>query len=91
MKKNIKLKKLDKRNNGYGEFRFYIEYPQSQFQEFIKVRNWAWEQWGPSCELDFWYKDKSINPAWCWLVDEWRIRLYFKSDTEAQWFILKWQ
>ena len=86
----MKLQKLDRRMSGYGEFTHYIEYRHNDSANFIKCRNWCWSQWGPSCELDFWYKNKAdANQHWCWMVDQGRIRVYLKTEIESQWFILK--
>lgn len=76
--------------NGHGDFARCVDFRAIEIQKFIEIRNWCWEQWGPSCELNFWYKIQSPNPKWAWLMDEWRTRLYFGSDKEAQWFHLKW-
>ena len=86
----MKLKKLDKRMSGHGEFTHFMEYRMDQGAEFIECRNWCWQQWGPSSELDLWYKHKP-NQHWCWMMDEWRIRVYLRTDSEAQWFSLKWK
>lgn len=86
----MKVKKLDKRMSGYGDFTRFVEFTGKEFARFIEVRNWCWEQWGPSCEYDFWCRIGNRNPAWCWLTDEWRTRIYFASDKEAQWYHLKW-
>jgi hypothetical protein len=85
----MKLQKLDRRMSGHGEFTHYMEYRPKEAAEFIKCRNWCWEQWGPSSELEFWYKTKT-NENWCWMVDQWRVRVYLRTEAEAQWFLLKW-
>lgn len=75
---------------GYGYFSRFMEFHKDQISDFCEVRNWCWEQWGPSRELEFWKPVGNSNPAWCWLTDEWRIRIYFASEKEAQWAVLKW-
>lgn len=84
----MKLKKLDRRMKGYGSFKYKIDYPKSKTHDFISARNWCWEQWGPSSELELW--DESLNPAWCWIISEWEYKILLASDREAQWYILKW-
>lgn len=81
------MRKLDRRMNGHGSYEKFVEFGKHNFDNFIEIRNWCWEQWGPSCELEFF---KNRNPSWCWLVDEWRIRIYLGSNKEVQWFLLKW-
>lgn len=85
----MKLKKLDRRMNGYGDFKYKITYrKRTERLKFIEARNWCWEQWGPSSEYEFW--DQSVNPAWCWIVDEWETKILLASDKEGQWYTLKW-
>ena len=86
----MKLTKLDKRMKGYGEFSHYIEYTRPRGLDFIKCRNWCWGQWGASSELDLWWKHRP-NENWCWIMDDWRLRIYLRTEAEAQWFLLKWQ
>jgi hypothetical protein len=86
----MKLTKLDKRMKGYGEFTHYIEYSRPQALDFIKCRNWCWSQWGPSSELDLWW-GRVPNEKWCWIMDDWRLRIYLRTEAEAQWFLLKWK
>jgi hypothetical protein len=86
----LKLKKLDARMSGHGSFTHFMEYKFNDSAKFINCRNWCWQQWGPSCELEFWFKNKdTANQHWCWMMDQWRVRVYFKTEAEAQWFGLK--
>ncbi len=75
---------------GHDEFKRCIEFSRSEVEKFIEIRNWCWDQWGPGCEIDNFYKIQNPNKSWCWLIDEWRTRIYFASDKEVQWFHLKW-
>jgi hypothetical protein len=85
----MKLKKLDARMNGYGNFKYVAKFrKRGDREKFIAIRNWCWEQWGPSCELEFWKED--VNPAWSWAVTEFETKIYIDSDKEASWYILKW-
>jgi hypothetical protein len=87
----MKLKKLDKRMSGHEDFSHFVEYIRLKGLDFINCRNWCWSQWGPSCELDLWYRHDKPNNHWCWIMDDWRLRIYFRTEAEAQWFLLKWQ
>jgi len=80
--------KLDRRMNGYGDFKYTARFAFSEKDRFCEIREWCWEQWGPSREFDIWSADK--NPAWCWTMDQYRIQIYFAGDGEYQWFLLKW-
>ncbi len=76
--------------NGFGNFKYVAKFRKRGDREmFISIRNWCWEQWGPSCELEFWKED--VNPAWAWAVSEFETKIYIDSDKEAGWFSLKWQ
>jgi hypothetical protein len=73
--------------NGYGDFKYTAKFPFKEKDKFCEVREWCWNQWGASRELNFW--DATKNPAWCW-TSEYTIQIYFASDAEYQWFLLKW-
>lgn len=83
-------KKLDRRFEGYTDFKYCVEFRTGEMDKFCDIRNWCWTQFGPSCEIDIWRKVHNRNSAWCWVNDEWKVRIYFASDKEYQWFILKW-
>lgn len=89
----MKLTKLDRRMTGYGDFKFMIKlyHNDQDLNKFIDVRNWCWENWGPSCEYFFYKKlENEKNPAWCWANYEFENRIYLAGDQEASWFLLKW-
>lgn len=86
----MKIKRLDRRMKGYGDFEYKIEYRKKiDRRDFVEQRNWCWEQWGPSCELENW--DLATNPAWCWFNDEWGMKILLASEREATWYTLKWK
>ena len=80
--------KLDRRHKGHGHLKYYADFHKNEHDLFCNIRDWCWIQWGPSSELEFWTPGR--NACWCWITDEWRMRIYFASDKEYQWFILKW-
>ena len=85
----MKLKKLDARMNGFGDFKYLAKFrKRADRSQFIAIRNWCWEQWGPSCELELWNAD--VNPTWAWVVSEFEMKIYINSDKEASWYTLKW-
>jgi hypothetical protein len=98
----IKVKKTDKRMNGHGQFKYYIDIKNDRtepygsiMEKFFELRQWCWETWGPSREADQ-YSDIAEaylgdqNPAWAWLNDQYRARLYLCGKEEAAHFALKW-
>ena len=75
--------------NGFGDFKYVAKFrKRADREKFIEIRNWCWEQWGPSSELEFW--SENVNPAWAWTVSEFEIKIYLDSDKEASWYTLKW-
>ena len=86
----MKLKKIDRRMNGYGMFKYCVNFNYVTVQDFCDIRKWCSEQWGPSDDLEFIEKIKNPNMAWCWVNDQYTMRIYIATDKEAQWFLLKW-
>jgi len=85
----MKIKKLDRRMKGFGDFKYKITYrKKTERTKFIDARNWCWTQWDSSSEYELW--DTSVNQHWSWVIDEWETKILLASDKEAQWFTLKW-
>lgn len=80
--------KLDKRFNGHNFFRYAASFNSLQSDKFCDVRNWCWEQWGPSSEYEYWRPSR--NPAWCWISDDYKLRILLADSKELQWYLLKW-
>ena len=98
----IKVKKLDKRNNGYGKFKYVIHSNSLYNKEFFEIRAWMWETWGASKELKDWLVDARFilandellgcqNEHWSWQNDEYARRLYLRTDKELVLFRLRWE
>ena len=93
----MKIKKLDKRMTGYGDFTHCADFTlhKDDRKKFAEARRWCVEQWGESVEYDLWESYEEFrNPAWSWERGEYnksyRCRLFLASEKEAQWFSLKW-
>jgi hypothetical protein len=86
----MKIRKLDRRHNGHEFFKYYVQFSFINPEQFIEHRNWCWQTWGPSCELEF-HSKQTIKPKWAWLSDQYSIRIYLESDSEYSWYILKWK
>jgi hypothetical protein len=94
---SMKIKKLTRQYSGYGTFTHVVEYTKWDILQFNQHRQWCWDTWGASCELDFslrlqrQHPDKR-NEKWSWLtnLDVPKIRIYFASEQEASHFLLKW-
>lgn len=82
--------------NGYGYFVYAVNFPyHKDVDQFSKARQWCWEQWGPSVELDVWQRFPEFkNEHWAWERGEfnksYRCRIFLTSEKEAQWFLLRW-
>lgn len=102
MAMSAKLVKLDQRHKGHSEWQYMVEsrlWPsQNRVKEFCTWREWCWQQWGASKELDeFDHYDlfdgkSSSNPYWCWLGNSPNHgrRIYFRTQAEATAFSLFW-
>jgi hypothetical protein len=100
----ITVKKTDKRHTGSDRFKYYVDIKQSPRnwnetylikEKFYEIRQWCWETWGPAREVDqfnsrdgAWTEDQ--NPAWAWINDQHRSRIYLAGKEEAAYFTLKW-
>jgi len=94
-----KVKKLDRRHNGYGIMRYFVEfyYGKNAVENFYEVKNWCIDQWGITRPLPDWEAGSSIepmpvdiNPAWTYLRDEYRTRIFFRDKEETSLFTLRW-
>lgn len=84
----MKTGKLDKRHTGHSRFKYFASFSYTNIHKFVEVRNWCWENWGPSAELDI---QGLQDQKWSWIHDSYNTRIYLASDAEYQWFLLKWK
>lgn len=94
------VSKLDRRHAGYSQFTHYIVAVWSSRLEdklqFFEWRKWCWETWGPGIERDIAIELGSKQfevTRWAWHTGhgaQQARRLYFASEKELGWFILKW-
>lgn len=82
--------KLDARYTGFDKFKHYASFRYNEMEKFVEVRQWCWETFGPSCEMQIHHKLSTPNHSWSWILDDYRSRIYFATDKEYQWFLLKW-
>ncbi len=85
-------RKMDRRMTGHQDFEFCATFFKTtkEGQKFCDIREWCWETWGPSCEYDIWTKRPNPNQHWCWANDDFKMKIYFKTDKEDMLFILRW-
>ena len=86
----MKLKKVNGRMTGHDIFKYCIDFDFRTAQQFSNIRRWCWEQFGPSDDFEFFQKLSDPNIKWCWINDNYKMRIYLASDGEVQWFLLKW-
>ena len=103
----FRVKKLDGRHSAYPHFSHYIEEntrwiragnDPSKDSNFFTLREWFWEQIGPSKEFRYWqaHKDPNVIPAdrsnndhWCWDTEFGKQRIYVNTAALTL-FNLKW-
>lgn len=87
----MNLIKLDRRYDGFDRFTHRVEFRYGTLakqQQWVKCRNWLWQQFGPSAELNLarpeYFEGK--QPQWAW--DAEKSSLYLSNDALTM-FILK--
>ena len=103
----FKVHKLDGRFSAYPYFTYYIEervrwiragVDPLNDRNFFTLREWLWEQLGPSKEYRYWkaHKDPNVilanrsnNDHWCWDTEFGHQRIYVTEKTLTL-FNLKW-
>lgn len=94
--KKYRVTRLDKRYNGHTKFKYSIT-PTAvplleQRQEFQELREWLWENYGPSMELEWSMSLARISqtePRWAWDTEHHNRRLYIRGDEELTFLELK--
>lgn len=74
------------------------------FQKFFLIREWCWNTWGSSKELHNWIDDQnalkynpsmfilhSQNEHWSWGNENYKPRIYLRTEKELSLYLLKWQ
>ncbi len=71
---------------------------QDLTKEFVQCRNWCWEHFGPSCEVElyddavhsFAFMPEQSDPDWAWMQKNYGLRIYLKNQDIAGMFSLMW-
>ena len=98
---NILVSTLDNRFNGFPYWKYAVSVPRSlsiyqaeRVDLFVRWREWCWNTWGPSKELDFFYYTTNSgschNTHWCWNSDDDKRRIYLVDDSDLTAFTLVW-
>lgn len=94
--KNYRVTRLDRRYNGHTKFKYSISLTAVPYLEqqrvFQELREWFWENYGPSMELEWALAQANANetePIWAWDTEHHNKRLYVRGDKELTFFQLK--
>ena len=96
----LRLDKLDGRHKGSSLFthRVFVQGPKlEKCKDFLKLRQWCWETWGPSCEREI-YLSLALNNiddrprGWAWHYEDnyTECYIYLTSSQQLEFFTLKW-
>jgi len=92
----MKIRKIDKRNELFGDFVWQIT---MTVEEFLSVRDWCYDTWGSTVEYHWWHKHGPKRNAVMWSFDSRPYNkhsnikfpaIYLRSDKELALFNLKW-
>ena len=89
-----KLVKLDGRHNGHERFSHRFElgaYNAELSKGFLRAREYLWNQFGPSCELEWAHEAyfDDVKPKWSWVKNENRCYLYLSEEVLTQFLLVK--
>lgn len=96
---NFKTTKLDLRFSGFPHWKYFVTtsiYSSvgQRVHQFVEWREWCWNLWGSSKELEFFYYTSNLGPChnthWCWSSEDTRKRIYLASDEDLMEFTLRW-
>jgi hypothetical protein len=103
---NLTIKKTDKRHTGGGQWKWLVIVERrpavpygspamiQKTQDLNEIRDWCWQTYGASCELEFWLRvpedGQKRNEKWCWHTNYDNFKIYLRTDKEVNWFKLKW-
>ena len=84
MSTRITLEKLDKRHNLHEFFTHRTwQTDKDQVPEWVKMRNWLWENYGPGLEYEtVWITQyhPEFKIQWAWRVEDQVYYLYLKDE-----------
>jgi hypothetical protein len=102
----FKIEKLDGRHKGNSSFTHravVLGLIEDRFIDFLTLREWCWNTWGPSCEREIYLNshfnhfinshfNKIKNNSWAWHYndDYNECCIYLAGSKELELFTLKW-
>jgi hypothetical protein len=95
--KTFSVTKMDRRHTGSSVFTHYItpifQSTLADKLQFLAWRKWCWETFGMGMESTWAMELGSDNyeiTRWAWMTEHKLKRIYFRSEKELNWFMLKW-
>jgi len=94
------ITKTDKRFSAYPHFKYCITSISGR-SSYFELREWLWQAYGPSKELNEWTDDLDSgkfhmygpithhNERWCWNNDTYNRRIFLLGDEELVMFKLR--
>ena len=78
--KRYRIQKMDRRMNGYGVFSHRIKVYWNE--DFLKIRHWIYENFGPGCELELFEINQhlGLGYTWAWITSYGRREIYLNED-----------
>ena len=94
----LRIEKLDGRHKGSRSFAHravVLGLTADRFIDFLTLREWCWDTWGPSCEREIYlnsHYNKVRNNPWVWHYngDYSECYIYLTGSKELELFTLKW-
>ena len=86
----INVRKMDRRFNGFGTFSHRIEFVgKGYLSQFIRVRNWCMEKFGPSAEISLISSEVFVTvPFWAWESEHNKV-IYLRDVAFSQFLLQK--
>lgn len=82
---------------GYGDFAYRVVMIHLSADNFVLVRQWCVDSYGPTLEYDTWEHSLLVYPelpVWSWqrgyYVDKFRCNILLRTEEAATMFKLKW-
>ena len=76
----FKIQKTDRRMSGNHLFSHRIKVYWNE--DFLKIRSWMFETFGPACELELFTINQhlGLGYTWAWRSDDYRRELYLNQE-----------
>ena len=104
------VEKLDGRHTGHERWKYRVymlqyvlyQFSNDRFKDYHDFRVWMTEQYGPSCERNYYINTAEahkafkghgfFNPPWCWHIDTEKqdLYIYVRDDATLSNIQLKW-